>query len=60
LTRKDGTEDIQMYQKLGGARWLLNGAKTDSENGIEEQSVKEREERWGTNRKKEVPLKTFW
>lgn len=60
LTRKDGTEDIRMIQQAGGDAWLLNGVQSDSAKGIDPSSIKDREARWGSNRKKEVPLKTFW
>ncbi len=35
MTRKNGYEDIELYQANGGDDWLLDGTKTDSENGID-------------------------
>lgn len=60
LTRKSGTEDIEMLQREGGVNWLVRGTNTDPASGIEESTIQEREKRWGSNRKKVVPLKTFW
>lgn len=60
MLRETGVEDIDYIQSKGGIKWLTEGLKTDVLNGVDEKTIAQREEKYGSN-KKEVPEpKTWW
>lgn len=51
MQREKGDEEIMLYKKNGGEKWLADSLKTDHEHGISEGTVEAREAHFGSNRK---------
>ena len=57
--RKNLCEEVDFLEEKGGDDWLLNGLKTDRQNGIATSSIEERKEIFGDNEKDPIVLKGF-
>lgn len=60
MQREKGDEEIMLYKKNGGEKWLADSLKTDHEHGISEGTVEAREAHFGSNRKEVQEPRTFW
>ena len=60
LQRERGDEDLTLLENRGGEKWLMEKLKTDPDNGVHPDSLQERDDHFGSNRKEVIEPKTFW
>ena len=51
MQREHGSDDVDYFEEKGGEEWLVDGLKTDLQNGIKSDTIQDREAFYGTNRK---------
>lgn len=54
MQREHGSDDVDFMDQKGGDDWLEKGLKTDFKNGIQPETVAEREAYFGTNWKEKL------
>jgi Ca2+ transporting ATPase len=60
MMRERGDEELELFRKKGGEKWLLEKLKTHPDHGIDPASIEDREDHFGSNRKEISEPKTFW
>lgn len=60
LQRERGDEELELFKKKGGEKWLVDKLRTDVNHGIDPRTIDDREDHFGSNRKEISEPKTFW
>jgi Ca2+ transporting ATPase len=57
--RKKLCEEVDFLENKGGANWIINGLHTNVDNGIDPSSIDMRKQKYGSNEREKIEIKTF-